>query len=441
MSALLDSFASAFDALPSRDAAGLGESRRDALAAALRDGLPGSRSERWKYTPLRAFERRTFAAVDSQPAVFDGALLADIPTPRLVFVNGRFDPAHSDVSGLPNGFTLQPLSQLLGQGSERDVNFLARRFDRADEVFARLNAALADEGMVLRVEQGARSSQPIHVAFVGAAAERDLASHSRHLIELRSDAELTLVEHHLAGAANTHLANSIAHVHLASGSRLTHVRVQDEAIGASLISRTDAVLARDATYRRLDLELGGALSRHELNASLQGEGAQVLSNGVLLADGKRHLDTRLGIDHIARDTRCELLWRGLGAGRSKAAFHGGITIREGADGSVASLSNKNLLLSAGAEIDTQPVLEIHADEVQAAHGAAVGQLDATSMFYLRSRGIPEQQARALLTAAFCRETLNVVEDASLRESLAAILDAALARLGHAQLEHAQLEPA
>jgi Fe-S cluster assembly protein SufD len=445
MSALLDSFASAFDALPGRDAAGLGASRRDALAAALRDGMPGTRSERWKYTPLRAFERRTFAAADAQPAILDEALLAGIPTPRLVFVNGRYDPAHSDTAGLPPGVALQPLSQLLAQGSEREVNFLARRFERPDEVFARLNAALADEGVVLRAEAGVRSALPIHLVFVGTAAGRDLASHSRHLFELRRDAELTLVEHHLAGAANTHLANSIAHVHLAAGARLTHLRVQDEAPGASLISRTDAVLARDAIYRRLDLELGGALARHELNASLQGEGAQVLANGVLLADGKRHLDTRLGIDHIARDTRCDLLWRGLGSGRSKAAFHGGITIREGADGSVAALSNKNLLLSTGAEIDTQPVLEIHADEVQAAHGAAVGQLDATSMFYLRSRGIPEPQARALLTAAFCRETLNVIEDAPLRESLAAKLDAALARLEPAQLgpaqEPAQLEPA
>lgn len=431
MSALLDSFASAFEALPSRDAAGLGDSRRAALAAALQDGLPGPRSERWKYTPLRAFERRAFASASEQPAAFDGACIAGIPGPRLVFVNGRFDPSHSTLHGLPVGVSLQPLSQALSQASEQDereMNFLARRFDRADEVFARLNAALADEGVVLRAEAGASSPQPIHLVFVGAPAERDLASHPRHFIELRGDAELTVVEHHLSSGANSHFANSLAHVHLATRSRLTHVRLQDEAAGASLFTRTDAVLARSATYLRLDLELGGALSRHELNVSLQGEGAQVNANGVLLADGKRHLDTRLGIDHVARDTRCELLWRGLGAGRSKAAFHGGITIREGADGSVASLSNKNLLLSAGAEIDTQPVLEIHADEVQAAHGAAVGQLDATAMFYLRSRGIPEERARALLTAAFCRETVNVIEDASLRELLLVKLDAALSRL-------------
>ncbi len=428
MCALLDSFASAFEALPVRDAAGLGESRRAALAAALQDGLPGPRSERWKYTPLRAFERRAFAPPTAAPAVFDAACIAGIPGPRLVFVNGRFDAAHSLLDGLPRGVTLQPLSQAMEQGEDREVNFLARRFDRADEVFARLNAALADEGVVLRAEAGASSTQPIHLVFVGAPADRDLASHPRHFIELRGDSELTVVEHHLATGAHNHFANSLTHVHLAARARLTHVRVQDETAGASLVARTDAVLARSATYLRLDLELGGALSRHELNAALQGEGAQVIANGVLLADGKRHLDTRLGIDHVARDTRCELLWRGLGAGRAKAAFHGGITIREGADGSLASLSNKNLLLSAGAEIDTQPVLEIHADEVQAAHGAAVGQLDATAMFYLRSRGIPEEQARALLTAAFCRETLRVVEDAALRETLLARLDAALARL-------------
>lgn len=149
---------------------------------------------------------------------------------------------------------------------------------------------------------------------------------------------------------------------------------------------------------------------------------------MLLATGRRHLDTRLGIDHVGRDTQCELVWRGLGAGRSRAAFHGGILIREGADGSNADLSNKNLLLSEGAEIDTQPVLEIHADEVQAAHGATVGQLDANALFYLRSRGVPAETARALLTAAFCRETVSVLEDEGVRAMLEVRLNLALERL-------------
>jgi len=424
---LLDSFAPALDTLPLREAAGLGATRHAALDAALRDGLPGARSERWKYTPLRALERRTFAASEATPFV-DADLIAAIPAPRIVFVNGRHDAIHTDLTGLSEGVSLQPLSQVLQHGDARESNFLARRFERADEVFARLNAALADDGVVLRAQAGIQTAQPIHLVFIGAPLHGDRAWHLRNLIELRQGAQLSVVEHHLAGAAHTHLANTLTHVHLAAQAQLIHARVQDDATGATLIARTDAVLARDAVYRRIDLELGAALSRHELNVALQGASAQLHANGVLLATGKRHLDTRVSIDHVGRDGACMLNWRGLGAGRSRAAFHGGILIREGADGTSATLSNKNLLLSEGAEIDTQPVLEIHADEVQAAHGATVGQLDPTVMFYLRSRGVPAQQARALLTAAFCRETLTLIEDASLREQLTATLDAALARL-------------
>ena len=421
MSALLDSLAAGFDG----DAA-----QRAALDALLRDGLPGPRTEAWKYTPLRALERRSFGAAEA--ATIDGALLDAIPGPRLVFVNGRFDAALSAganlLTGLPAGVALTPLSRSLSEGGIRDTNFLQRRYERADEPFARLNAALAREGVVLRIEDGVQVAMPIHLVFVGAPAP-DAAWHLRHFIELRRDASATVVEHHIAAGEHAHLGNAIAHVHVAAGARLRHVRMQDDALRATLFARTDAVLARDAEYSRIDLELGAALSRHELNVRLEGEGAKLQADGVLLADGRRHVDTRLGIEHIARDTACSLTWRGLAGQRGKAVFHGGIVIREGADGGEADLSNKNLLLSADAEIDTQPVLEIHADEVKAAHGATVGQLDPTALFYLRSRGLPEPDARRLLTGAFCRAVVAGVEDEALRAQLDAALDRALARIG------------
>ncbi len=420
MSALLDSLAAGFEGAPPR---------RAALDDALRDGLPHARSEAWKYTSLRALERRAFAAASaSAPATIDAALLLDIPAPRLVFVNGRFDADHTDLTHLPHGVELRPLSQALAGDDPRATNFLERRFERTDEVFARLNAALANDGALLRVEAGRQVEVPMHLVFVGTPGDTDAAWHVRHLVELRAGASLTLVEHHLAAGAHAHLGNALAHVHLAADSRLVHARVQEESARATLFARTDAVLARNARYERIDLELGAALSRHELNVRLEGEGAKLQANGVLLAAGKRHLDTRLGIEHIARDTSCDLLWRGLGAGRGRAVFHGGITIRAGADGSNASLSNKNLLLSDSAEIDTQPVLEIHADEVQAAHGATVGQLDPTAMFYLRSRGLPEADARRLLTTAFCREVVTNIDAPALREALTLALDRALAVL-------------
>jgi Fe-S cluster assembly protein SufD len=418
MSALLDSLAGGF-----RGDAG----RRAVLDDALRDGLPGPRSEAWKYTSLRALERRSFAAAESAPEI-GIELLAGIPSPRIVFVNGLYSPVLSATDGLPHGVSLQLLSEVLAAGTDT-ARFLARRFERHDEIFARLNAALASEGVLLRAEAGVDIAQPLHLVFIGADDGADRAWHLRNLIELREEAKLSLVEHHLASGAHAHFANSLTHVHLARGAALDHARIQRESERATSFLRTDAVIGRDAEYRRTDLELGAALSRHELNVRLEGDNARLVANGVLLAGGKRHVDTRLGIEHIARDTACALTWRGLGTGRGRAVFHGGILIREGADGSDAMLSNKNLLLSEGAEIDTQPVLEIHADEVKAAHGATVGRLDANALFYLRSRGLPEDLAQQLLTAAFCREPLMPVSDAGVAALLAAQLDHALTNAG------------
>jgi Fe-S cluster assembly protein SufD len=418
MSNLLDSLATAFNG----DAA-----RRSVLDDALRDGLPGARSEAWKYTSLRALERRSFAAVGSVPEIGIEAV-AHIPAPRLVFVNGRHVPALSALATLPEGVSLQLLSEAVSAGGEA-VRFLTRRFERSDEVFARLNAALASEGALLRAEAGTVSDQPLHLVFIGAEDGSDRAWHLRNLIELRAGAKLTIVEHHFALGAHAHFSNALSHVHLAQGASLTHSRVQDDSDRATALLRTDAVLGQDAEYRRVDLELGAALSRHELNVRLEGDNARLVANGVLLAGGKRHVDTRLGIEHAARDTSCALTWRGLATGRGRVVFHGGILIREGADGSDAMLSNKNLLLSEDAEIDTQPVLEIHADEVKAAHGATVGRLDANALFYLRSRGLPEDQAQQLLTAAFCREPLAFLSDPETATALTAQLDQALASAG------------
>lgn len=418
MSTLLDSLAAGFSG---------SDARRAELDAALQAGLPGPRSEAWKYTSLRQLERRSFQPAPLAVADIDPALLADIPSPRLVFVNGRPSTAHSDVAALPAGVQVQTLSSALAAGDDA-LRFLGRRFERSEEIFARLNAALADEGVLVRVDDGVQVETPLQLVFISTAGDADLAWHHRHLIELRSGAALGVVEHHLAVGDAAHLGNTLVHVHLAQQAVLSHARVQADGARATVLLRTDAVLARDAQYRRVDLELGAALSRHELNVRLEGDNAQLTANGVLLGNGRRHVDTRLGIEHIARDTASEMVWRGVAANRSRVVFHGGIHIRAGADGTDANLSNKNLLLSADAEIDTQPTLVIDADEVKAAHGATVGQLDANALFYLRSRGLPAEQAQQLLSAAFCHEPLNML-DARLTEQLRRQLDLALARAG------------
>ncbi|WP_411834224.1 Fe-S cluster assembly protein SufD [Pseudoxanthomonas mexicana] len=417
MSALLDSLATAFDG----DAA-----RRGLLDEALRGGLPGPRSEAWKYTSLRALERRAFTAAPVEPAAIDARLLEGIPAPRLVFVNGRHAAALSDTTGLPAAVQLRPLSTALEEGAVPGLP--ERRYARSEDVFACLNTALAGEGALLRVPAGTAVETPLHLVFVSVPGEGDHAWHHRHLLELGEGASLSLVEHHLHAGDNAHLGNTLLHVRLAERARLIHARMQDDAAGFTSLLRTEATLAGEAEYHRVDLELGAALSRHELNVRLEGDRARLTANGVLLGDGRRHVDTRLGIEHAARDTAAGLLWRGVATDRSRVVFHGGIRIHAGADGTDAQLSNKNLLLSANAEIDTQPVLVIDADEVQAAHGATVGQLDANALFYLRSRGLPQAQAQRLLSAAFCHEPLRAL-DGPLAQTLAAALDRALDSAG------------
>ncbi len=408
MSALLDSLTAGFDG---------GPAGRAALDALLHDGLPHARAEAWKYTPLRALERRSFAAANSKPKI-ESELFAGIPAPRLVFVNGQFDSASSEFATLDAGISITVIETPTQEAPQLAV----------DAPFARLNAVLAHRGVSIRLDAGTQASAPIHIVCIGVPLTADAAWHLRHRIEVGPGASATVIEHLLAAGDHAHLSTTRSEIMLDDGARLTHARIQDEAARATGFLRTDTTLADAAHYTRIDLELGGGLSRHELNVRLQGKASRVNADGVLLADGRRHLDTRLGIHHLGRDTICALRWRGLASQRGKAVFHGGITIHAGADGSEADLSNKNLLLSADAEIDTQPVLEIYADEVKAAHGATVGQLDATALFYLRSRGLTEADARRLLTAAFCREIVASVEDERVRSQLEAALERALARV-------------
>jgi Fe-S cluster assembly protein SufD len=173
------------------------------------------------------------------------------------------------------------------------------------------------------------------------------------------------------------------------------------------------------------LELGGALVRHDLHAQLRGDEARLDTRGVFVLRGRQHIDTQLSIRHQALNTASESTWRGVADERGRGVFRGAIVVAEGADGSDANLSNKNLLLSALAEIDTKPELEIYADEVKAAHGATVGQLDERALFYLRSRGLPHAEARALLTTAFCRAVFASLPNETLREHFS---DALLAHL-------------
>ena len=417
MTALLDSLATLAAGVPHSRFPRVQEWREAALAQALRLGLPTNRHEGWRHAPLRPLAGKTFAA-ETHAAEIDAARLP--PAPRLVLVNGRFSAAHSDIAALP-GLQVKRLADALQGDDERAVAVLGRVFADAEGPFAALNTALAEDGLLIETPADTAFDTPLHLVLLQTDGARG-AQALRHKIECRDNSRLQVIEHHLGGGQA--LDNQLWHVHLKPGSRLTHVRLQDLGPQHTGIQRADVLVAGDAEYVRLDIDTGGHYLRHELNIALQGRGARVRSGGVLWGEGGGNLDTRLSVRHQAPDSACELLWRGLADHKARINVFGGIRIDAGADGSDAALSNKNLLLSPQAQVNTQPALEIYADEVKAAHGATVGQLDAAALFYLRSRGVPAREAAAMLTRAFYAEALAVLDE-DLREIVRPYLPARL----------------
>jgi Fe-S cluster assembly protein SufD len=413
--------AAAQASLPGGGIGWLQAARRENLEAFAASGLPDTRMEAWKYTALRALGQRRFAPGDEQATsrtVDAGAFaLPGIDGPSLVFVNGVFRADLSRVDLLPAGLNLQPLSQALQSDVEPLRFALSRHYREGGDVFARLNAALAGDGVVLHVAAGAKVAQPVHLLFIGAPADGDLAWHVRHIIELGEGAELSLIEHHASSGDQQHLGTQVADIVLRKGAKLQHVTLQNAAGGSTLVRHDSVQLDAQAQASLYVLELGGALVRHDLHANLAGDQSRLETRGVFVLSGRQHIDTQMAIRHQALNTASDSVWRGVADQRSRGVFRGAIVVAEGADGSDANLSSKNLLLSGQAEIDTKPELEIYADEVKAAHGATVGQLDERSLFYLRSRGIPQAEARSMLTAAFCRAVFESLPEEGLREHL------------------------
>jgi Fe-S cluster assembly protein SufD len=423
---LLDDFKRVEAGLPGAAHPWLQQARRENLEAFAQSGLPSSRHELWKYTALHALDKRSFALPRpaATPAELDPTL-AGADGPRMVFVNGRFEPTLSELDDLPEGLSLRSLSKAL-QGEAEPLRFqLSRLFGEGDEGFARLNAACASDGVLLRVAAGIRVARPLHLVFAGSPVDSDLAWHLRNLIELEDGAELSLVEHWLDAAAPAHLGNVIGHVSLGRDARLTWVRLQAAGAASLSIARSEVSLAEGSTLAFTGLDLGAALARHDLLVKLKGQGASLDASGAFLLGDRQHGDTRLEIRHEAPGTACDVRWRGVADGKARGVFNGTIHVAPGADGTAAQLSSRNLLLSSTAEIDTRPVLEIHADDVTAAHGATVGQLDEQALFYMRTRGIAQAEARAMLTLAFVREVVDAVQPDALRETLAARLAAKL----------------
>ena len=391
--------------LPGRGAAWLDHARRDALDWFADRGFPTARDEDWKYTNAAAIERRPMKAVTARGSVsadqVRGLVFAELPCHLLVFLDGRFDPTFSSIGALPTGVSIRSLADVIAQDGQRVESLLAGEPGNA---FAALNLAFMTDGVVIELSRNAVVERPIHLLYI--ASQSETSVHYRNLIVADENAQATVVEHYAAPEGSSYLTNAVTTIIGAANSNVEHYKLQQESAKAFHVAGIHAIQARDSRFTSHSIALGGAIARNDITSRLAAEGAECTLNGLYLVGGRQLVDHHTRIDHAKPRGTSREFYRGVLDGAARGIFNGKVVVHPDAQHTDAEQSNHNLLLSKAAEVDTKPQLEIYADDVKCSHGATVGQLDDNMLFYLRSRGIEPEVAKALLIYAFAHDIIG-----------------------------------
>ena len=399
-----------------REAGWLSERRRRAGAQFRASGFPGRKHEAWRYTSVEPLLAQTFADSETVTALqatdLDELLIPHLDAWRIVLVNGHFAPHLSGLAGLPDGVVVNGLMHEIEAGVDWLEAHLSQAPDGAGEAFAQLNLAALQDGVALRVPAGVRLERPIEILHVSVGLDDAAVAQMRHVLVLEAGAEAVLVERHVSLGESLYFNNTVCDLVLQDGARLQHYRVQEESRNAFHVHRLVLRQAADSRYTGLGIALGGSWSRADWQVTFTGPGADCDLKGLYLVGDGQLVDNHLDVRHTAPACTSREDFRGVLNGRGRGVFDGRILVGKEAQKTDARLSNANLMLSRNAEIDTKPQLEIYADDVACSHGTTVGQIEPEALFYLRSRGIPEAQARRMICEGFARalyETCDQIE--------------------------------
>jgi Fe-S cluster assembly protein SufD len=333
------------------------------------------------------------------------------------------------MTGVPDGVTVTNLASVLAEGGAGLEPFFSHPFGEHDHAFTAVNTALAEDGAFIQVAADTLVTAPIELVFLSDAQGSPVVSNPRSLILAESGSRVAVVETYAGTTGVVMCTNAVTQVALGEGAQVEHYKIQDEPDTAFHLSLLDVRQGPDSRFSSGSVELGSKIARNEVRVRLEGDGADVAIDSLYLPFGDQHHDNPILIEHAAPRCTSRQLYKGIADDRGHGVFNGHIIVWPGAPGTDASQTNKNLLLSDHAEIDTRPRLEIFTDDVKCTHGAAVGALDEEALFYLRSRGVPHEAARALLTYGFAREMLDLIPSESLRTHVETLVSARLSSDG------------
>ncbi|MFT3730205.1 MAG: Fe-S cluster assembly protein SufD [Hyphomicrobium sp.] len=421
--AISESFETAAPKLPGTEV--IKERRAGAMGMFGGLGLPHRRIEEWKYTDLRANVKEILpAAVEDQTPLTIAELiialgpLAHVDAHRIVFVNGHFRAGLGDFDQV-DGIQISALGALLSSATEDMGAALATTPEGGDAVEA-LNTAFMTDGAVVTVAEGASVEKPLLIVFVRAGAEASSVA-VRNFLTVGKGGTATIIEAHvvLPGAADEAQLNALTEVTVGKSATLHHVKVAVDRGKALHLSNCDVTLEADASYRNFQFSSGLGIARNGLNVIFDGEGGKLDLSGAYLARKAEHIDTTLVVDHAVPRCESRELFKGVLDGHGRGVFQGKIIVRPDAQKTDGKQMSQALMLSEDAEFDSKPELEIYADDVVCGHGTTAAELDTDLLFYCRSRGIPEKEARALMIESFIGEAIEKVENEQLRDALTA----------------------
>ncbi|MBI1807021.1 MAG: Fe-S cluster assembly protein SufD [Ignavibacteria bacterium] len=350
---------------------------------------------------------------------------------RLVFINGHFSRDLSDCGSFPHGVKVENLSGALKNDIGLVNQYLTRYARYDDNAFTALNTGFLHDGAFIYVPEGIVIEDPIYLVFVSTESDASFVSHPRNLIVVSRNAQVCIVEHYISVEKNSYFTNTVTEIVAGDHSVVEHTKLQSESLKAFHIGSMYVHQGPASNFTSNSISFGGVLARNNITALLDAEGCECTLNGLTLSTGQQHIDNHTTIDHAKPHCNSHELYKAILDGKSKGVFNGKIYVRKDAQKTDAKQTNKTLLLSDNATMNTKPQLEIFADDVKCTHGATVGYLDAEALFYLRSRGIDSEAARDMLTYAFASDVTDRVKIEGVREYLSGVL--------HARLEQGRSE--
>ena len=418
-----DPYWDAFERLEMKQPSWLFPLRKAGISRFAELGFPTVRDEDWRFTniapiaklPFQPATERTRGDVDA--AAIQKFSFTGLKASQLVFINGHFAPELSTILPQAEGIKIGSLAAALEKDSTIVEKHLGRYSQGEDNAFASLNTAFFRDGAFIYVPAGQSVENPVHLLFISTSREAGATTHPRNLIIAEKGSQLTVLESYVGAGDGTYFTNAVEELVIGEGAVVEHCKFQDENPHAFHIAAINAHLGRNCNFIGHSIATGARLSRNNIRAKLAAEGVECILNGLYLTKDDQLADHHMIVEHAKPRCNSHEYYNGILDGRSKGVFHGRILVQPDAQKTDAKQTNKNLLLSDEATIDTKPQLEIYADDVKCTHGATVGQLNEESIFYLRARGIGHETARRMLIHAFAGEIIDRIRCAPAREEL------------------------